>query len=97
MSLDPFIHADSLHWRRLTVFEPGRYDDGNLIATTDGAWVRMPLDTVQPTPSVDSHTYNTHYGQGLALAPPPETLEDVHEAIRSWCREFLGRDDVRFE
>jgi hypothetical protein len=35
-------------------------------------------------------------GVGIVLATP-ETVEDAQEALRGWCREQLGRDDVVFD
>jgi hypothetical protein len=27
----------------------------------------------------------------------PESLDGTREAVRAWCREQIGRDDIRFE
>jgi hypothetical protein len=90
VDLRPFRTAEKLVWRRHTVWAPHRGDDGNLVAGD----VSMPLDTWLPGRfTADSITEN---GVGIAIADP-ESLEGTHDAIRRWCRQFLGRDNVEFE
>jgi hypothetical protein len=100
MSIDlaPFRTAKTLRWVQHTVFEPGRGDDGCLVADDTH---ELPLDVVTPamlgsstvgTPPLSGEGEET---VGLAVVDP-ETLDDVHAAVRAWCREQLKRSDVEF-
>ena len=95
IDLDIFRAAKHLEWKRWTVFAPSRGDDGNLIA--DGVH-SMPLDTYT-TDSLTGRRADwapiTTDGVGIVIVDP-QTLDDVHDAIRQWCRDQIGRDDITF-
>jgi hypothetical protein len=95
IDLGVFRTAKHLQWKRHTVFAPNRGDDGNLIA--DGAH-SLPLDTYTPdtgTAKYRSQPPITEDGIGIVVVDP-ETLEEVHNAVRAWCRNVLDRDDIHF-
>jgi hypothetical protein len=95
IDLDPFRNAKTLLWKQHTVFAPHRGDDGTLIA--DGVH-KLPLDTY----TTDSLTGGRKKwppmtdGVGIVVVDA-ETLDDTREAVRAWCLEHIGRDDIRFE
>lgn len=93
VDLGAFRAAADLRWHPFTVFEPGGGVDGDLIA--DGS-THLPLDVYAP----DELTRDVHPplsgGVGIVVAAPATTGE-AEEALRGWCREQLGRDDVVFE
>ena len=95
INLDVFRAADTLRWKQHTVFAPHRGDDGTLIANGGH---RLPLDTWTP----DRLTHGRENwppmtaNVGIAVVDP-DTLEDTREAVCAWCREHLGRDDIKFE
>lgn len=103
LDLEPFRTADTIRWVRRTVFAPHSGDDGNLVTGTGES---IPLDTWTPKsrrrwdPETDTMKiaerppYDDNSGM---VVVDPETLNDVHEAVRAWCRENLGRDDVAFD
>jgi hypothetical protein len=88
--LDVFRDAKTLMWKQHTVFEPHRGDNGTLIA--DGVH-KLPLDTFS---GVRKNWPPMSQGAGNVMVDP-ETLDDTREAVRAWCREQIGRDDIRFE
>ncbi|MET9260468.1 hypothetical protein [Amycolatopsis sp. NPDC004079] len=103
LDLEPFRTAETIRWVRRTEFAPHSGDDGNLVASTGHS---IPLDTWTP----ESRRRWNQRGDGLEIAerPPfddksgmvvvdPETLDDVHEAVRAWCRDNLGRTDLAFD
>lgn len=91
--LTPFRNAAELTWVRHTVFAPHRGDDGTLVAD-DGH--RIPLDTYSPDTLIGGQVRPPMSDNvGIAVVDPV-TLEDVHNAIRAWCRIQLGRDDICF-
>lgn len=92
LDLTPFRNAAELTWIRHTVFAPHRGDDGALV--TDGGH-RLPLDTYTPDTLGEVQPPMTE-NVGIAVADP-KTLEDVHDAIRAWCRTQLGRGDIHFK
>lgn len=98
IDLDVFRNAKKLVWERFTVFAPHRGDDGTLIA--DGEH-RLPLDVVTPdmlgmstvgTPPLSGEGDET---VGIAVVDP-NTVDDVHVAVRAWCEAQLLRKDVEF-
>lgn len=104
--LNPFADADTITWHRHTVFAPHRSDDGTLYA--DGCWADpgalwMPLDTYLPEIVETWAEFRgeckqpvTKEGVGIVVVDPV-TIADVHNAVRQWCIDNLGRDDVLFD
>jgi len=95
MDLQPFREVAVLRWRAFTEFEPGGGVDGQLTADDTKA---MPLDIYTPAelPPGAPVPPTIVDGVGISVAMP-HTMDDVREAVRAWCREVLGRDDVEFE
>ena len=94
VNLDVFRTATTLRWMQQTAFEPGRGDDGYLIADETHT---LPLDTytfAELGPHTDRPPLTDHAG---IVVVEPETVEDAHTAIRAWCKDQLGRDDVAFQ
>lgn len=91
--LDVLRGAETLVWVQATVFRPGYGDDGNLV----GDDVSIALDTFLRDHDHDTNEWNPKYEQGIAVMDPPKSLADTQGAVRAWCREFLGRDDVQFD
>lgn len=90
-SLTTLREATTLHWHRWTVFRPGGWADGTLITDTGQ---RYPLDITLPD---HHHTAGDLTADVVGVAViDPANLNDVHNAVRAWCRRFLGRDDVTF-
>lgn len=104
LNLAPFRTAKTLAWKRWTVFEPHRVDDGTLFAFDDDGkeMASLPLDTYSEAagygviPLEDQGSPITRSGVGIVWVDP-ETVEDVHAAVRAWCKARLGRDDVEFQ
>lgn len=106
IDLTKFRATDRLIWNRWTVFEPGGGSaDGTLYAgdqDTEG----LPLDVFIPDeldidgvpeilPSgVRMLPYNPL--AGVIIVAEPASLAELHETVRAWCRDQLGRDDVEF-
>lgn len=93
VDLTTFRNATELYWQQHTVFEAGRGVDGTLVADKR---TRLPLDIYSPDEVTSFTRTPLGDGVGVVVATVP-TFDDVHEAIRSWCREQLGRDDVGFD
>ncbi|QYN17507.1 hypothetical protein [Amycolatopsis sp. DSM 110486] len=97
LDLTPFKTVDRITWTRHTVFEPHRGDDGNLRAYNgDGQIASIPLDTWTPDSPAVSRGYQPMTDNVGIVVVDPTTLDDVHNAIRDWCRDQLGRNDVTF-
>jgi hypothetical protein len=93
VDLDKFRNTKTLRWQPHTVFEPGKGADGTLF-TGEGAG--MPLDIYSP----EEMTRDVHppISGGVGIVEyKPVAVADAQAAIRGWCREQLGRDDVVFE
>jgi hypothetical protein len=95
--LTPFRQAKHLTWRQLTVFAPHQGDDGSLLTDRGES---LPLDTALPNervPPASGTRINALHPDGVGIAVcDPTCLQDVRQAITQWCREFLGRDDIKF-
>ncbi|MDQ0376583.1 hypothetical protein [Amycolatopsis thermophila] len=96
IQLDRFRSAERLEWKRHTVFQPHRVDDGNLIAHLPGGGepLSFPLDSTLPTERYDSPVV---IDPGMGVVPvDAASLDDLHGAVRAWARVFIGRDDIEF-
>lgn len=98
MDLSLFRHAPTLRWHPHTVFEPGTGADGTLFADGDE---RLPLDIYSHAEigrdiELQRIQLPISNGVGIVIADPA-TVADAHEAVRSWCRDQLGRDDIEFD
>ncbi|UKD50773.1 hypothetical protein L3Q65_00315 (plasmid) [Amycolatopsis sp. FU40] len=103
LDLEPFRTAETIRWVRHTEFVPHSGDDGNLVTGTGQS---IPLDTWTPQ---SRPRWNPRSDERENVARPPvsdqtgmvsvdpETLDDVHSAIRAWCEANLGRTDVIFD
>lgn len=98
VDLTAFRDAETLLWKRWTVFEPNRGDDGTLYAydANDDEMASLPLDTwtIVEKRAVKMASPFTN-GVGIVVVNP-DTLDDVHAAVRAWCKARVGRDDVEF-
>lgn len=90
--LAAFRAARHLAWVRHTPFQPRSVADGDLIADNT---LRMELETWLPDDIHTSH-YISSGGVGIAIVRP-DTLDELHDAIRGWCLQHLGRADVTFK
>jgi hypothetical protein len=100
--LQPFRDAPSLRWHPFTVFEPGRGDDGQLIASTGetlslDTWTWRELDRQTRTTVLTTGQHSLYEPRIGINVVVPLNQEAMREAIREWCREFIGRDDVAFD
>ncbi len=101
MDTTPFRTAAELRWHPNTIFTPGEGGDGDLIATRPGADpITLVLDIYTPADMASDKATTPFTGDlgdlGVVVAEPA-TIEQAQDAIRGWCREQLGRDDVMFD
>jgi len=103
VNLDVFRNAKTLLWKRWSVFEPNRGDDGTLYALNAVGSVidHMPLDSYTEAeahgiiPREEQRSPITSNGVGIVWVEPA-TLDELHTAVRAWCKDQFGRDDVEF-
>lgn len=93
IDLDKFRNAKTLRWQPFTVFESGKGADGELY-TGEGAG--LPLDIYSPEEVTCDVTPPLSGGVGIVVYKPV-AVADAQAAIRGWCREQIGRDDVVFD
>jgi hypothetical protein len=99
IDLDPFRTAVRLEWKLQTVFVPHRLADGMLRAydTLGYTIANFPLNVDTPDLYAEDGSPDPPITASTGIVVvDPETLGDVHAAVRAWCKEQFGRDDVEF-
>lgn len=91
--------SESLTYRLLTVFEPGQFDDGNLIGDDAqiilDTWASVGRGPRSAGYSISVNEYG-HAEGAIITEAPFATVEELQDAVRRWCRVHLGREDVSF-
>jgi len=90
-TLDQLRTVPDLCYRLHTVVEAQGGVDGDL--ENEDSSLYLPLDLY--TPSEMEHFSSDIYGIALSAEAMSETV--VREAVLGWCRDNLGRDDIKFE
>lgn len=110
--LAKFRDATVLRWDLATVFAPGHSVDGTLYADDDPcglpldtyttaelpyrAWTRRWEDKLITLPSGTRVFPDAWSGTVIGVVSDTTALSELHNEIRGWARDVLGRDDVQF-
>lgn len=90
-SLTAFRNASKLRWEQYTEFTPGKSVDGAVVADDTKA---IPLEVWSERDTDVEVGSSTVLGSVGMVVSPARTLSEVHDAVRIWCRNQLGRNDV---
>lgn len=110
--LGKFRDARVLRWNRWTVFSPGHGIDGTLYADDDPdglpldtyipavlpnlAWTRTWVPRLITLPTGVRVLPDGWSETVIGVVADPADLGGLHETLRAWCRDVLGRDDIQF-